>query len=120
MTDVVSLLGLPQPSASRSSYYVRCPCCDGEHNRHLNINLKKEVFRCAKCGVSGGIFDLYALFTGTDRDRVWRELTEQLRLNERPPLPEQRGYQRPGRRRRSPPYLLRAPLHAGAGECSPG
>ncbi len=86
MTDVVSLLGLPQPPASRSSYYVRCPCCDGEHNRHLNINLKKEVFRCAKCGASGGIFDLYALFTGTDRDRVWRELTE--RLRRRPPLPE--------------------------------
>ena len=86
---------LPQPSASRSSYYVRCPCCDGEHNRHLNINLKKEVFRCTKCGLSGGIFDLYALFTGTDRDRVWRELTGRLRLNERPPLPEQRGYQRP-------------------------
>ena len=53
------------------------------------------MFRCAKCGVSGGIFDLYALFTGTDRDRVWRELTGRLRLNERPPLPEQRGYQRP-------------------------
>lgn len=95
MTDVVSLLGLPQPSAGRISCYVHCPCCDGERDRHLNINFKKEVFRCAKCGVSGGIFDLYALFTGTDRDRVWRELAERLRLNERPSLPEQRSYQQP-------------------------
>lgn len=80
MTDVVVLLGLPQPPAGRISCYVRCPCCDGERDRHLNINFKKEVFRCAKCGVSGGIFDLYALFTGTDRDRVWSELAERLRL----------------------------------------
>ncbi len=95
MTDVVSLLGLSQPPAGRISCYVRCPCCDGEHDKHLNINFKKEVFRCAKCGVSGGIFDLYALFTGTDRDRVWRELAERLRLNKRPALPEQRNYQQP-------------------------
>lgn len=95
MTDVVSLLGLPQPPASRISYYVHCPCCDGERDQHLNINFKKEVFRCAKCGVSGGIFDLYALFTGTDRDRVWRELSERLRLNERVSLPKRRPLQQP-------------------------
>ena len=79
MWDIVSLLGLPMPTAGRSSYYIQCPCCD-EHPRkkHLNINLKKEVFRCPRCGVSGGIFDLYALYTGVPRDKVRKELVERL------------------------------------------
>ena len=68
MWDIVSLLGLPMPSG-RSSYYIQCPCCDeNPRKKHLNINLKKEVFRCPRCGISGGIFDLYALYTGVPRD----------------------------------------------------
>ncbi|MCI9224153.1 MAG: hypothetical protein HFE91_01640 [Acutalibacter sp.] len=122
MTDVVSLLGLPQPPAGRVSCYVRCPCCDGERDKHLNINFKKEVFRCAKCGVSGGILDLYALFTGIDRDRVWRDLAERLRLNERHALPEQRNYQQPveisladaDTRHRTYSELVRRVLETGA------
>lgn len=78
MWDIVSLLGLPMPSG-RSSYYIQCPCCDeGPRNKHLNINLKKEVFRCPRCGVSGGIFDLYALYTGVPRDKVRKDLAERL------------------------------------------
>lgn len=71
MADVISVLGIEYPPSGKSSYYVQCPCCDDKpRSKHLNINLKKEVFRCPKCGVSGGIFDLYALFTGTPRDKV--------------------------------------------------
>lgn len=79
MWDIISLLGLPGPTNGRSSYYIQCPCCDGNpHKKHLNVNLKKEVFRCPKCGVSGGIFDLYALYTGTPRDKVRKELVERI------------------------------------------
>lgn len=75
MTDIISMLGLPFPTHGRSSYYVQCPCCDDNaRQRHLNINLKKEVFRCPKCGISGGMFDLYALYTGIPRDKVRSEL----------------------------------------------
>ena len=78
MWDIVSLLGLPMPSG-RSSYYIQCPCCDeNPRKKHLNINLKKEVFRCPRCGISGGIFDLYALYTGVPRDKVRKELVERL------------------------------------------
>ena len=78
MQDIVSLLGLPMPSG-RSSYYIQCPCCDeSPRKKHLNINLKKEVFRCPRCGVSGGIFDLYALYTGVPRDKVKKDLAERL------------------------------------------
>ena len=81
--DVTSLLGLPQAPSGRSSYYIPCPCCDSRpKDRHLNINLRKEVFRCPRCGVSGGIFDLYALYTDVPRDRVRKCLVEKLGMPE--------------------------------------
>lgn len=65
MADIIPLIGLPHPPYGRSSYNVPCPCCDDEPRaKHLNINLQKDVFRCPRCGFSGGIFDLYAYYTG--------------------------------------------------------
>ncbi len=79
MIDVISVLDLPTPPWSQSSYYVQCPCCDDNPNKkHLNINLKKDVFRCPKCGVSGGVLDLYALFSGVARDKAYKALAEKL------------------------------------------
>ena len=80
MIDVIDVLGLPYPPYGNSSYYVPCPCCDDPHtkNGHLNINLKKQVFRCPKCNVSGGILDLYSLFTGVPRDKAYKAITERL------------------------------------------
>jgi hypothetical protein len=34
----------------------------------------KNVFRCARCGCNGGIFDLYALYTNTPRKKVRDEI----------------------------------------------
>lgn len=77
--DVVSVLGLPSAPYGRSDYYIPCPVCDNEKGgKHLNINLKKDVFRCPRCDVSGGMFDLYALFTDTPRDRVRSVLVDAL------------------------------------------
>ena len=77
--DVISLLGFPRPPQGRSSYYVQCPCCDeNPRNKHLNINLKKDVYRCPRCGISGGIFDLYSLYTGVPRDKVRKTLVNRL------------------------------------------
>ncbi|MDO4167607.1 MAG: DUF3854 domain-containing protein [Eubacteriales bacterium] len=96
MWDVVSLLGIPMPPSGRSSYYVPCPCCDSSpRKKHLNINLKKEVFRCPRCGVSGGIFDLYALYTGTPRDQVRKALVEQLGMPEEPKRPRRKVQSQP-------------------------
>lgn len=80
MTDLIPLLGLPNPPYGQTSYYVQCPCCDeNPRKRHLNINLSKDVFRCPRCGVSGGIFDLYSLYTGVPRDKVYSALVERLK-----------------------------------------
>lgn len=77
--DVISVLGLPQAPYGRSDYYIPCPMCDGiKGGKHLNINLKKDVFRCPRCDVSGGMFDLYALFTDTPRNRARSALVDAL------------------------------------------
>ncbi|MBO5069147.1 MAG: DUF3854 domain-containing protein [Roseburia sp.] len=89
--DVISVLNLPSAPSGRSSYYIPCPCCDSKpRDKHLNINLRKEVFRCPKCGVSGGIFDLYALYTGIPREDVREEVAERLGLSEQSYRPQRR------------------------------
>ena len=91
MWDIISLLGIPYPSSGQSSYYVQCPCCDeNPRKKHLNINLKKEVFRCPRCGASGGIFDLYALYTGIPRDEVRKAILAQMGVPENASRPRQK------------------------------
>ena len=77
MADILPKLPLPAPPRDRSAYYVPCPKCDRsgrKKEKHLNISLTKDVFRCARCGWNGGIFDLYAYYTNTPRDKVRDEL----------------------------------------------
>ena len=83
MWDVIPLLGIEMPPSGRSSYNVQCPCCDDSpRKKHLNINLKKDVYRCPRCGISGGIFDLYTLYTGVSRDKARKAIIEQLGVPE--------------------------------------
>ena len=89
ITDIVSVLKLPKPQLGQSSYYIQCPCCDIKpHQKHLNINVRKDVFRCPRCGVSGGIFDLYSLFTGVPRRSAYKALVEELGAPQRADRPK--------------------------------
>lgn len=77
MTDIIPLLGIERPARGQLSYYVACPCCDDKpHKRHLNINLVKDVFRCPRCNVSGGVLDLYSLYTGISRNKAYKAIME--------------------------------------------
>lgn len=77
MVDVIPLLGLPTPPAGKSSYNIPCPCCeDKPKGRHLNINLRKDVFRCPRCGFSGGVLDLYAFYAKIPREKALEELLD--------------------------------------------
>ena len=81
MTDILPLLPIPQPPHGRSSYNIPCPVCDrpGTREKHLNINLKRNVYRCPKCGqFQGGVFDLYAYYMGVSRDKVLEDVTARL------------------------------------------
>ena len=50
MTDIIPLLPIPQPPYGKSSYNIPCPLCDrlGTRDKHVNINLKRNVYRCPK------------------------------------------------------------------------
>lgn len=77
MVDVIPLLGLPTPPAGKNSFNLPCPCCDDKpKGRHLNINLRKDVFRCPRCGFSGGVLDLYAFYAKIPREKVLEELLD--------------------------------------------
>lgn len=96
MLDIIPLIGLPYPKPGSVSYNVPCPCCDTDpKQKHLNINLKKDVFRCPRCGFSGGIFDLYACYTGIPHDQVREALIAGLNVEGNPikaqnhPIPEE-------------------------------
>ena len=73
--DIISVLRLEHPPRDKTNYYITCPCCDyNSRSKHLNINLEKGVFRCPKCGVSGGKYDLYTLYTGVPKEDVYETL----------------------------------------------
>lgn len=81
MNDILPLLPVPQPPYGKTAYNIPCPICNapGSRGRHLNINLKKNVFCCPKCGeFSGGVFDLYAYYEGVPRNDVLRLLRARL------------------------------------------
>lgn len=56
----------------------------------VTMDTKKEVFRCPRCGASGGIFDLYALYTGIPRDEVRKAILAQLGVPENASRPRQK------------------------------
>ncbi len=77
--DVVDVLRLPYPERDRISYNIPCPCCDDKpHGKHLNINIKRDVFRCPRCDTKGGVYDLYSLFSGVPRSQARQALRERL------------------------------------------
>ena len=92
MVDIIPMLGLPIPPAGKSSYNIPCPCCDDKpKGKHLNINLRKDVFRCPRCGFAGGVLDLYAHYARIPRENALKELLSRRGIagaSRRPALPE--------------------------------
>ena len=86
ITDIIPLIGIPDPPNGRPVYNVSCPCCDDNpRKKHLNINLKKDVFCCPRCHFSGGVFDLYSHYSGVDRKHAREVLMEKLGLKDSGP-----------------------------------
>lgn len=82
ITDVLQLLGIRYPE-NKSNFYIKCPCCDDDNTSgrgHLNINVK-GVFRCPRCGVSGGIRDLYSIFANIGKEEAFAEIRKKLGSN---------------------------------------
>ncbi len=80
--DVIDALRLPYPERGKADYYIPCPCCDEmKKGTHLNINVVKNVFRCPRCGVSGGVYGLYSLFSGVPKEQARQALRERIGRN---------------------------------------
>ena len=77
MSESVQAAGLSLPSG-RDEVTVFCPNCDRDATRgsrkHLCISLRNGVYNCPRCGIHGGVLDLYGLFRGCDRKTALREL----------------------------------------------
>ena len=104
ITDIIPYIGIPGPTNGRRNYNIPCPCCDSEPGEmHLNINLNKDVFCCPRCHFSGGVFDLYAYYTGTDRLGVRDVLMELLGY-------KRSGHRRNGSNKRFEPRVITRPI----------
>ncbi len=90
MEDVLPLLGITYPY-NRLSFDIPCPVCDVDRRtKHLNINLRKDTFRCPRCGdVQGGVLDLYALFEGCSRSAAYKAISKGIGIS-----PQQKPYVR--------------------------
>lgn len=102
MEDIIPLIGIPKPPPGRSNYNIPCPCCDYKpRKKHLNISLIKDVFRCPRCGFNGGVFDLYAYYTGIPRESVREALIARLGVRGEIPRPKKKI---------EPPAITECPL----------
>lgn len=80
METAVRILGL-QCDTTRPTDNALCPMCYETHGKKkLNLNFRKNVFRCAKCGVNGGVVDLVRIFTGKSHDEAVEMIRRELRV----------------------------------------
>lgn len=79
--DVAYLLNLYIRHKSAVSWDADCPFCGGRGK--LNLNLKKNVFRCNRCGENGGMLVLYGRVYGVDNKTAKEEIEDTLNRHER-------------------------------------
>jgi DNA primase len=65
MAQVLTLLGFVAREVSRGEVRGACPVHGSawQRSRSFSANLKKEVYRCFRCGSAGNHLDLYAAAT---------------------------------------------------------
>lgn len=79
--DVANLLNLHIRHKNTVSLDADCPFC-GDRKGKLNLNLKKNVFKCNRCGESGGMLALYGKVYGIDNQTALHEIEDLLGKNE--------------------------------------
>lgn len=104
MTDIAYLLNLHIRHKNSVSYDVDCPFC-GEHKGKCNLNLAKKVFKCNRCGESGGMLSLYGRVRNLSNAEALREIKEALGKG------EQVGHQAPVKKLTTKePEVVNSPL----------
>ena len=76
MQEVLTALNLPFPDG-RGQFSLYCPKCDdGSGRKHLAVNARLGLFNCVRCGVHGGIIQMYALFAECSEKEAVHRLLE--------------------------------------------
>lgn len=79
ITDVARILNLHIRRKYISSWDADCPFC-GNSKGKMNINIQKNVFRCNRCGESGGMLDLYGKLYNVTHREAYEEICSALHL----------------------------------------
>lgn len=82
--DIAGLMNLHIRHKNTVSLDVDCPFC-GDRKGKLNLNLKKNVFKCNRCGESGGMLALYGKVYGVDNQTACQKIKDALGRNEKAP-----------------------------------
>lgn len=76
--DVARILNLQYRNSKNLD--VNCPFCNDKKGK-MNLNDKKNVFRCNRCGENGGMLALYGKIQGVDGQTAYSEIRQALALN---------------------------------------
>ena len=82
--EVAGIMNLHIRHKNGVSLDADCPFC-GDRKGKLNLNVKKNVFKCNRCGESGGMLALYAKVYGVDNQTACQEIKDTLGRNEKAP-----------------------------------
>lgn len=83
--EVLELLGF-FPKSQSESIDIACPYCD-DKSKHLNFNLKKNQFRCNRCGAFGNTLQFYQYMAGLNncKEAYW-DIMHRLNLENMEPI----------------------------------
>lgn len=80
--QVAMLMGLKIQTEQPYAIDAKCPFCD-DTKYHLNLNLEDNVWRCNRCGESGGMVFMYAKAYGLDAKQAYKAILEGLRIDQK-------------------------------------
>ena len=78
--DVQELMGLQPVRSHAEDSDFNCIFCGGKGK--MNINYRKNVYGCVKCGAGGGMLGLYASYYNLTAREAYDEICEKLILKE--------------------------------------
>ena len=83
--EVLELLGFFSKSSSES-FDIPCPYCD-DKGKHLNFNMKKNQFRCNRCGAFGNTLQFYQYMLGLNncKEAYW-DIMRRMNLDTQEPI----------------------------------
>jgi DNA primase len=83
IAEVLALVGYVPDKSSREQLRGPCPVhgSTSPRSRTFSVNLRRNAYRCFKCGSAGNQLDLWAAISMTDLHTAALDLCERLHLD---------------------------------------